>query len=307
MRSARGGGLIALALAALLFVPSTSWSHGSRSATASLSGTIKIFNGAVEISILNNGPDSTNWVWIRLVPSVHHTGATMDGGGCGPGGDSNTVRCGIASPGFTVGSTHVIHISTDAPYPTNGGAQLFTSDLFSGPPVPAGTATGPAPATTPPAPKPCTCVSLTPRIVGSSLKIASGDLSHLDLRFTVHWTMGCTKGAGGCHAWLRPHAPSQRPNPKAGDRGYETHWVPGDAIHDQFVRIDCTGPCGKVSEGGKALTLKAKRGLDADDRAHESIPIVIDRYCGSRKLAQARLSVAFGANGRLDLAKSKLR
>jgi hypothetical protein len=303
-----------LVLAAVLLVPSPSWSHGSSASNASLTGTIKIFTGGIDVSVTNNGPDSTNWVWIRMVPSVHHTGATMDGGGCGPGGDANTVRCGIGAPGFQVGSTHVVRIMTDGPYPPNG-AQLFTSEIFSGPPVPAGTATGPAPSAPPPPPppaaKPCTCASLTARIVGSSLKFESEGSSSFQLEMTLHWVLGCTKGNGGCKGRLQVHAPQQRANPKQGDEGYRTKWITSDA-HAPYVWVDCKGPCGRVSEGGKALTLEAENGLGPDARAHESIPIVIDVYCGEKaptvsKRTRIRLSIAFGANGKLDVAKSKLR
>ena len=291
----------ALLLATILLLPSPSWSH-PRASTSSLTGSIKTVAGGIEVSLTNNGTDAFNWFLIQMPPSVHHTGATMDAGGCGPGPDASTVRCGIASPGFVPGASHVVMIKTDGPYPPNGGAQLFTGAIFSGPYSPAGTATGPEPPPPPPA-QPCKCASLIARIVPASVKLEHPTKPVMTLHFTVHWLLSCSKGTGGCTGAVDLIAPLKAKNPKTGDEGYDSKFVVGgrDRV---LVEIRCQGACAKVIDGGKAVTLSAKSGLGPLDRAFESIPIKIERFC--QRTLVTKLSIAFDRNGDVNLSRSKL-
>src|SRR3954466_13805111 len=153
-----------------LSVPPSSESRDNASAST-LTGTITNIAGGIQVVLANAGTDAFNYFWIRMLPSVHHTGAMIDrGGGCGPGPDASTVKCGVSFAGFQPGETYTVKIMTDAPYPPNGGADLFTGPGTNGPLNPAGRATGP------PAPPevPCRCLSLTAKIPAASLKLEAG-------------------------------------------------------------------------------------------------------------------------------------
>ena len=182
----------ALLVAAILLLPSPSWSH-DRARESSLTGTMTAFAGGITVVVTNAGTDAFNYFWIRMVTSVHHTGASIDrGGGCGPGPDANTVKCGVSYDGFLPGQTYTVTIMTDAPYPPNGGAQLFTGPGTNGPLIPAGTATGP-----PAAPRlpPCICRSLEVGIVPYSLKLVDPNGPDLRMHFQLHWSLNCSEGS----------------------------------------------------------------------------------------------------------------
>ena len=99
------------AVAAAVFLPSASFGAAT---VSNLSGEITRVDGGIKVVIRNNGPDKTTWVWIKMPSSVQHTGASADGGGgCGPGGDANTVRCGFGLPTyFPAGETRTVTIMT---------------------------------------------------------------------------------------------------------------------------------------------------------------------------------------------------
>lgn len=97
-------------VAVTLLVPPASQSRG-RAASSSLTGTITAVAGGIKVALTNTGTDSFNYTWIKMVPAVHHTGASIDrGGGCGPGPDSNTVKCGVSFAGFQPNESHTVTI-----------------------------------------------------------------------------------------------------------------------------------------------------------------------------------------------------
>jgi len=299
-------GLVLLVLTAMLAVPGPSWSH-ERKSTSSLTGTIVRIAGGIQVTLTNTGTDSFHYVWVQMVPSVHHTGASIDrGGGCGPGPDLNTVKCGISFGGFQPNQVYVVTIMTDHDYPVEGGAQLFTGDATDGPLNPAGTATGPE---APPLPKPeqpCRCRSLTARIVSPSLGHPNG--RGLDMYFGLHWTLGCTPGAGGCEGKLTILAPHQKPNPRTKEKGYVSHFKVGPLGNKRLVDsvgVACPGACANTTAGTYHLRLDSFD-LGVHERALESIPIVVQRSCQGKALPPIRLTIAFDDDGRIDLPKSRL-
>jgi hypothetical protein len=279
------------------------------STTASLSGTIALVNGGIQVTITNNGPDRTTYIWIKLAGGVQHTGAstTGAGGGCGPGPDAVTVKCGYGLPsnGFLPGESRTVTIMTDRAYPASGGAQLFWGETTNGPLVAAGKATGPStPSTSPPAGDivdPCTCTSLTAKIVPGSLKVrypttgAFKDLMALSLQ--LRWTMTCDKGDGDCSAKLAVRDP----------RGatYTARWAKPAAPRGT---VECEGDCAETTTGTRTLVLVGDNLEPHDLAGLGRLPVVIDRTCEGRRkpLAPIRLSIAFKRNGSIDLANSKL-
>jgi hypothetical protein len=267
--------------AAVLILPSPSYPHAERS-TSTLTGTITRTAGGISVSITNAGTDSFNYFLIKMVPSVHHTGATIDrGGGCGAGPDSNTVRCGISFAGFRPGETYTVTITTDVPYPANGDAELFagTGTSTSGPWNPAGTATGPPG----PPPQPCRCLSLTAKILAKSLKLEVGpaQIDHggtITLHFTVAVTLTCSAGtSGSCDSEIKPVG-----------KGFEI-----------------------IGDPGKTKSRAVRFELDTDrDRAQLAklgrLPIRFARTCEDKRLPAVTLYVGFDKVGRIALAKSRL-
>ena len=277
----------ALLLGTILLLPSPSWSHSSAS-TSSLTGSIKTVAGGIQVSLTNSGTDAFNGFLIQMVPSVHHTGVVMDGGTCGPGPAASNVRCGIPSPGFVPGATHIVTITTDGPYPPNGGAHLFAGPTFDGPFSPAGTATGPEP--------PCRCLSLDARIIPASIALTPGPAKaghgpSLAVDFTLHWALRCSGGTGsGCKGTVKPTG--------------HTYTVLGSS-NGQGTEIQCRASCAKTTGGGKRY-----RYATGSDRAGLAklgrVSIVIRRTCQGKALPTVSLWVAFDRAGRVSLKSSKL-
>jgi len=262
------------------------------SATSNLSATIKRVPGGYEIVIKNEGPDTAKYVWIR---GVRHKSCSADrGGGCAPGGDADTVRAFWAD--FLPGETRTVTIMTDVPLAPGAVVELFTSDLFNGPLVPAGKATVPPAALS----EPCKCTAVTGRILPSSLSVRDSVLAEfrneevMRLSFSLPWTIRCSEGKGSCRGELKLVAKKVR--------GYSLLFgvVP-------TMTIGCKGPCSKLSAGSTKVTLFGI-GLGALERKEIGrIPLAIQRECAGKKLAPINLSIAFKGNGNIDLKKSKLR
>lgn len=278
-----------LAVAAVLLVPATSWSHPARVAS-SLTGTIEVVPGGIKVTVTNNGSDAFNYFLIKMVPSVHHTSATIDrGGGCGAGPDSNTVRCGISFAGFKPGETYTVTIMTDAAYPANGGAQLFAGVGTSGTSfTPAGNATGPAA----PPPTPCLCESFDE--LGAS---PSNFTDSHTFVFDIDYKLECTGGAGTC-------------------RGQIT--VAKQGINDLTIAtpkkqpVACTGRCGNAI-GGRSIRVigHSKNDLGLKARRGKTFRFRITGYCldagGKAQLrSAATVRAVYDARGFVDRKKSDL-
>lgn len=280
--------LVVLALGGVLLVPS---SFGAAT-TSNLSGTVTQVPGGYKVTIKNEGPDTAKYVWIR---GVKHTSCSANrGGGCAPGGDAFTVRAFWAD--FFAGETREVTIMTDVPLAANAGVGLFTSDLINGPLVPAGKATGPPPAALT---EPCKCTALTAKVLRSSLRIREsvmaefGNEEVMRLSFLLPWTIRCSEGKGSCRGELKLVVKKIR--------SYSLLFglIP-------TLDIDCKGPCRKLSTGNQKVTLLGI-GLGALERKEiGSIPIVIQRKCAGKNLVPITVSIAFKANGNIDLKKSKL-
>jgi hypothetical protein len=278
----------ALLLGMILLLPSPSWSH-SRASTSSLYGTIKTVPNGIQLSLTNNGTDAFNGFLIQMVTSVQHRGAVMEGGTCSPGPAASNVQCAIAGAGFVPGATRIVTITTDGPYPPNGGAHLFTGP-FGGPFSPAGNATGPEPAT------PCTCLSLGARIIPASIALTPGPAKadhgpSLALDFTVNWALRCSGGTGsGCKGTVKPTG--------------HTYTVLG-ASNGQDTVIQCRASCTKTTGGGRRY-----RYATESDRVQLAklgrISIVIRRTCQGKTLPPVSLWIAFDRAGRVSLKTSKL-
>jgi hypothetical protein len=212
----------------------------------------------------------------------------MDGGTCGPGPADSNVRCGIPEPGFVPGATHIVTITTDGPYPPNGGAHLFAGPTFDGPFSPAGTATGPKP--------PCRCLSLGVRIIPASISLSPGPAKvdrgpSLALAFNLRWSLRCSSGGGsGCKGTVQPTG--------------RTYTVLGSSNRQDTV-IQCRGPCAKLTGGGQRY-----RYATESDRAELAklgrVSIAIRRTCQGKPLPPVSLWIAFDRVGRVSLKSSKL-
>jgi hypothetical protein len=253
-----------------------------------MTGSIKTVAGGIQVSLTNNGPDAFNGFLIQMVPSVHHTGVMMDGGTCGPGPADSNVRCGIPQPGFEPGATHIVTITTDRPYPPNGGAHLFAGPTFDGPFSPAGTATGPKPS--------CQCLSLAARIIPASIALTPGPAKadhgpSLALDFTVHWALRCSGGSGsGCRGTVKPTG--------------HTYAVLGSR-NGQDTVIQCRASCTKTTGGGRRYRYNTE--LDRDQLAKLGrVAIAIRRTCQGKMLPPVSLWIAFDRVGRVSLKSSKL-
>jgi len=185
--------------------------------------------------------------------------------------------------------------TTDKAMEVNAGGELRVSADCSGNDVVVD-ATGPAPGEAPP-PPPCKCLTLTARIVPSSIAITNpGSLGGVHLTFAMHWTMNCTSGVAGCNGTLDLVPPK--------GRTYRSYF------NNASTHIACNGDCAKLTEGTQKFTLIGNRGLGADRRGKmvTSIPITIDRSCQSKTLRQISLRLVFNKSTALvDKKKSKLR
>jgi hypothetical protein len=277
----------ALVLGTVLLLPSPSWSH-SKAPNWSLTGSIKTIAGGIQVSLTNTGTDAFNGFLIQMVPSVHHTGVAMDGGTCGPGPAASNVRCGIAPPGFVPGTTRIVRITIDGPYPPNGGAHLFAGPTFDGPFRPAGTATGPKP--------PCQCLSLAAQILPASIALTPGPAKaghgpSLALDFTLHWTLRCSSGTGsGCRGTVQPTG--------------HTYTVLGSGNEHDTV-IQCRASCSKTT-GGRQRYRYATESDRAELAKLGRVSIVIRRTCQGKALPPVSLWIGFDGVGRVSLKSSKL-
>jgi hypothetical protein len=256
-----------------------------------MTGSIKTVADGIELSLTNNGTDAFKGFLIQMVTSVHQRGAVMEGGSCSPGPAASNVVCLVAGPGFLAGETHIVTITTDGPYPPNGGAHLFAGPV-GGPFSPAGTATGPEP----PPPPPCTCLSLGARIIPASIALTPGPAKaghgpSLAVDFTLHWTLQCSGGTGsGCNGTVKPTG--------------HTYTVLGSS-NGQGTEIQCRASCTKTTGGGQRY-----RYATGSDRAGlaklRRVSIVIRRTCQGNALPPVSLWVAFDRAGRVSLKSSKL-
>lgn len=296
--------LLLVVLLAVLLVPPASQSRQDASASV-LTGTITRVPGGIAVAVTNAGGDSFNYFLIKMVPSVHHTGASIaPAGGCGAGPDSNTVRCGISFKGFEPGQTYTVTIMTDAPYPQNGGAELLAGTGISGtgPWTPAGQASGPPDALE----VPCKCTALTARILPATLTVHDRHpkptffpTEYMELSFRLHWSLTCSKGTSGCEANLDLRAPQ--------GRAYHTVFYAKGAKTTQLT-VRCDADCGTTEEGAALVRIYGANLEPHDRKALGSMPFVVNRSCPgvAVKLPPLRFSIAFTPGGGIDLKRSKL-
>lgn len=230
-------------------------------------------------------------MWIKMPSSVQHTGASADGGGgCGPGGDANTVRCGWGLPTyFPAGETRTVTIMTNASYPAGAGAELFTSDLpINAVPIAAGKATGPS------ANVPCTCLRFEARILPKTVALVNpGDPTGMQMLMTFAWDMTCSAGTGKCAGDfdLLPPQPARK---------LKTRFQPVSG------RINCVGPCAETTRGTKKMKLYGGPAFAFGSRGKKvkSMKITVRRTCQSKQLASRTITVVFNRIGQIDKKKS---
>jgi hypothetical protein len=181
------------AISLAIFVPGSRSAPTGGAAPAALDGTIARTAEGIGVTIRNTGPDTYNAIRITMVATVHHTGAEMQGGQCGPGVSTSDVLCILVTP-FGPGQSVTVFISTDGPYPDNGGGQVWWSS--NGPPGPFG---GPGVLVGPPPPRPCACNAITTKVTRTALNFTD----ELRWHFQLVWTMKCTGGAGRCAGQIR--------------------------------------------------------------------------------------------------------
>jgi len=146
----------------------------------------------------------------------------------------------------------------------------------------------------PPPPTPCKCAKLTVAIVPASIKIedhygaGAGDYSVV--RFSLSWTLRCTKGSSGqCEGEF---------GLLAGDKD-------NVAKVSQQVYQRCHGLCGATSLGRSRERLRYDNFTPARRAEIGQMPIVVEPYCPGMK-KPIKLSIAFTKAGNVDLEKSKL-
>jgi hypothetical protein len=245
--------LAAISLAIL--VPGSRSAPTKSAAPVALVGTIVRTANGIGVAIRNTGPDTYNAIRITMVATVHHTGAEMQGGQCGPGISTSDVLCVLITP-FAPGQSVTVFISTDGPYPDNGGGQVWWSS--NGPPGPfagPGVLAGPSP----PA-RLCACKKIDTRVTRTALNFTD----ELRWHFQLVWTMKCTGGPGRCAGLIRivPPAGLKITLPKN-------------------VVISCKGTCAKKASkrlfvGG---TSSAPRGLYRKNRKGKTFEFRFLKFC----------------------------
>lgn len=271
--------LLVLALGAVLFVPASSFGAAQ---TSHVSGVITNVPGGINVALTNNGQAILQYIWVRMF-MVRHTGCSADqGGGCAPGGDENTVRGYWAN--FAPGQTRNLTIMTDRPYPANGGADIFESQFFNSPLMPAGKATGPA------ASGPCKCLRFEAKILPKTVALVNpGDQTGMLMLMTFSWEMACSAGSGKCVGEfdLLPPQPALK---------LKTRFQPISG------RIRCVGRCAAVNTGTAKMKLYGGKTLAFGSRGKKvkSMQITVRRECQGKKSVARVITIRFDRFGQID-------
>jgi hypothetical protein len=204
-------------------------------------------------------------------------------------GAPSSFGTGFGAQGLTVapGAASTFAFTTSQPIlANNSGALRLSADCVTDV---AGTLSGPGSA--PPPGSPCNCISLSAQVAPQSVKLASARAQgSLKLKFSVAWSMTCTKGTGGCVAQLQVSA-----------GGLKARLKPTGG------RIRCVTDCGTTKTGVTrvALTLGPEYGHDA--RRGKSLTLSVKRTCQGKTVAPQTFVFVFNKSGLVDKRKSRLK
>ncbi|MDQ5821672.1 MAG: DUF11 domain-containing protein [Actinomycetota bacterium] len=271
---------LALAVSALVFVPSTA----SRVATVSATGVISGSGTSYTLVVTNTGTETIRCMRFFAATGVRIVSAT------GPGTTSASGNA-IASLGVLAapGAAATYTFTTDVPYPPNAGGELRVSADCIG--DVATRATGPSAA-----PTPCRCLRLEGQIVPRTIAFTNpGERGGMHLEFTVAWTLICTPGSGGCNGQLELFPPQPA-------RALKSRLKPISG------RIACVGQCGGTATGSKKFVLTAGPALGGHRRGSKvkSISLRMRRTCQGARTTDRVFKLVFAKTGLVDKKKSDL-
>lgn len=260
-------------------------------APAALTGKIERTAGGIRVTVTNTGPSTYRAVRVTMV--VRHTGAVTPNGECSGGVSEVDVLCFLPE-GFAPGSSIVITITTDRPYPFKAGGQAWGATSPSAPFEGPFKLVGPEPA------EECECRSLDVRVTSfASGQLANPKGSSRNL-LIFRWDLTCKAGEGDdCSGEFTVRAPKG------------TDFVltePGDST------VACQGRCAAdkslIKRGTVRFRWTSKDSFDIDNRAGKTFTFVVTKRCirKGKKVAVGveRIRLGFDRNGFLRRSLSDL-
>jgi hypothetical protein len=272
--------IAALASASLVFA---AFASAARTVVAA-TGTIVGSGGSYTLVVRNT---STAAEMITCIRYFAPAGTTITG--VTGLGSPSSFDTGFGAQGLSIApnAASTFAFTTSQPLaPGNNGSLRVSADCVTDV---AGTLSGPGSA--PPPGAPCNCISLDGQVVPQSVKVtAAGSQAFLKLKFTVSWSMTCTKGTGGCVAGLQISAGGlkARVKPTGG-------------------KIRCVTNCGTTKTGVAhvSVTLGPEYGHDA--RRGKTLTLSVKRTCQGKTVAPQTFVFVFNQRGLVDKRKSKFK
>lgn len=317
-------------LAALVAVPLATARH----ATVGASAQVDANGGSYSLTLRNTGTEAIR-CFIMVVP----TGATVSSVtgntnfqlimtqttnlaviGYSLPGTSNTPGPGLA-PGDSTQVSFTATGNAIGPAPAgqgmtirlSTGSCLFSADAALVSPItgPGGTTTTSSTTTTATttttAPVACKCSTLTAAVtkVDVSKPVLGADPAKVMILVVyMGWSMHCTGGSGTCSGVLSVHGTAAAT--QAGlliDSGVNYNGTLGA----KFYNVTCRGSCSAAQTGTAVFNVAGHGVFNAKDLGTKikGISLIVYRTCSGAKIP-LRLRLAFGADGKIDMASSKL-